>query len=141
VMVIFFFMSVMYPILFVIGTEKLGRHTRRGSGLLVMGVAGGAVFPPVQGAIADSGSTRISYLVPAFGFVVVLTYVTLHWLRTGRHILKEKVIVPAAVGDEAYMPDTTVVPSSLGGVVVQPLSKTRTIEEVADEVKINDEKF
>lgn len=25
----------------VLGTEKLGRHTRRGSALLVMGVAGG----------------------------------------------------------------------------------------------------
>jgi len=137
VMVIFFFMSVMYPIIFVIGTEKLGRHTRRGSGLLVMGVAGGAVFPPIQGAVADAGTTRISYFVPAVGFVIVLTYVTIHWLRTGRHIKKEKVVVPAAVGDESYMPDTTVVPSAFGGIVAQPLSKTRTIEEVA----VDDKKY
>lgn len=129
VMVIFFFMSVTYPILFVLGTEKLGRHTRRGSGLMVMGVSGGAVFPPIQGAIADAASTRISYLVPAAGFVVVLAYVTIHWLKNGRYILKPKEVVPAAAHDEEYAPNTTVVPSSIGGVVVQPLSKTRTIEE------------
>jgi FHS family L-fucose permease-like MFS transporter len=102
-----------------------------------MGVAGGAVFPPIQGAVADAGTTRISYFVPAVGFVIVLTYVTIHWLRTGRHVLKEKVVVPAAVGDEAYMPDTTVVPSAFGGIVAQPLSKTRTIEEVA----VDDKKY
>ena len=36
-----------YPVhlqIFVLGTEKLGRHTRRGSALLVMGVGGGAVL-------------------------------------------------------------------------------------------------
>ena len=54
----------MYPSIFVLGTANLGPHTRRGAGILVMGVSSGAVFPPIQGAIADKGSTRISYVVP-----------------------------------------------------------------------------
>jgi len=88
--VIFFFMAPMYPSIFTLGTANLGRNTRRGAGILVMGVSGGAVFPPIQGAIADSGTTRISYLVPMVGFVVVVIYVTAHWVRHGFHILRVK---------------------------------------------------
>lgn len=62
-----------------------------------MGVSGGAVFPPIQGAIADAAGTRISYVVPLVGFVYVLGYVTLHWLRTGRHIMRVKDIIAAGV--------------------------------------------
>lgn len=99
--VIFFFMAPMYPTIFTLGTANLGRHTRRGAGILVMGVSGGAVFPPIQGAIADSAGTRISYLVPLVGFVYVLGYSAAHWLRTGRHVMRVKEVVavtPEALG-------------------------------------------
>ncbi|KAK9242285.1 hypothetical protein V1506DRAFT_509584 [Lipomyces tetrasporus] len=49
---LFFFEAPMYPTIFTLGTANLGPHTRRGAGILVMGVAGGAVFPPIQGAVA-----------------------------------------------------------------------------------------
>lgn len=92
--VIFFFMAPMYPSLFSLGTANLGRHTKRGAGILVMAVSGGAVFPPIQGAIADSSAgTRTSYLVPMCGFVVVLAYCLSHWLTTGRHIMRVKEVV------------------------------------------------
>jgi FHS family L-fucose permease-like MFS transporter len=93
---IFFLEAPMYPTLFTLGTENLGRHTRRGAGILVMGVSGGAVFPPIQGAIADAANTRISYIVPLVGFVYVFGYVTFHWLRTGRHIMRVKDVIAAA---------------------------------------------
>lgn len=87
---IFFFEAPMYPTIFTLGTANLGRHTRRGAGILVMGVSGGAVFPPIQGAVADAANTRISYVVPLCGFVVVLAYVAFHWARHGFHILRIK---------------------------------------------------
>ncbi|KAL9536229.1 L-fucose-proton symporter [Sphaerulina musiva] len=87
---IFFFMAPCYPAIFTLGTANLGKNTRRGAGILVMGVSGGAVFPPIQGAIADSASTRISYVVPLVGFVVVLGYCASHWVRHGMHILRLK---------------------------------------------------
>ncbi|CAF3564388.1 unnamed protein product [Fusarium graminearum] len=87
---IFFFEAPMYPTIFALGTANLGRHTRRAAGILVMGVSGGAVFPPIQGAIADAASTRISYIVPTVGFVYVLAYVTVCWVRGGMKILVEK---------------------------------------------------
>lgn len=90
--IVFFFESVMFPTIFVMGTAGLGRHTRRGSGILMMGVSGGAVFPPIQGAIADAHSTRISFLVPMVGFIFVLAYTIFHWLKHGRKIRR---ITPA----------------------------------------------
>ncbi|OAG09910.1 MFS general substrate transporter [Paraphaeosphaeria sporulosa] len=102
IIVIFFFMAPMYPSIFTIGTANLGRNTRRGAGILVMGVSGGAVFPPIQGAIADAATTKISYLVPMVGFIIVLAYVTTHWIRHGMHILRvkgENVVATALEGE------------------------------------------
>lgn len=39
--VIFFFEAPMYPTIFTLGTANLGKNTRRGAGILVMGVSGG----------------------------------------------------------------------------------------------------
>ena len=80
----------MYPTLFTLGTANLGPHTRRGAGILVMGVSGASVFSPVQAAIADAYNTRISYVVPLVGFCVVLAYVTYSWVSHGFHILRVK---------------------------------------------------
>ena len=109
--VIFFFEAPMYPTIFALGTANLGPHTRRGAGILVMGVSGGAVFPPIQGAIADAAGTRISYVVPLVGFLYVLGYVTVHWLRNGRRILKAKDAMPTiqAEKDVASTTDVMVV--------------------------------
>ncbi|KJX97642.1 MFS transporter like protein [Zymoseptoria brevis] len=99
--VVFFFMAPMYPCIFTLGTANLGRNTRRGAGILVMGVSGGAVFAPIQGAIADASSTELSYVVPTIGFVVVLAYVGFHWFRHGMHIMRikgEKVIATSLEG-------------------------------------------
>ncbi|KAF1959969.1 L-fucose:H+ symporter permease-like protein [Byssothecium circinans] len=138
--VIFFFMAPMYPSLFTLGTANLGRNTRRGAGILVMGVSGGAVFPPIQGAIADSSNTRISYLVPMVGFIFVMVYVVSHWIRHGFHILRvkgENVVATAleggAVGgavqtvhyDEKRLSVTEVEQvrrSSLAGASVNPIT-------------------
>ncbi|KAG7142251.1 Glucose/galactose transporter like protein [Verticillium longisporum] len=87
---IFFFLAPMYPTIFTLGTEGLGHHTRRAAGILVMGVSGGAVFPPIQGAIADAKGTRISYVVPMIGLIFVLGYASIHWVRKGMNILAPK---------------------------------------------------
>jgi MFS transporter, FHS family, L-fucose permease len=61
-----------------------------------MGVAGGAVFPPIQGAVADSASTRISMVIPLVGFVYVFGYCFFHWFTHGRNFMRVKDIVVAA---------------------------------------------
>jgi len=71
---IFFFESCMYPTIFTLAIQDLGANTKKGSSLLIMGVGGGAVFPPIQGAIADASNTAVSQCVPMVGYVLVLIY-------------------------------------------------------------------
>lgn len=52
----------------------LGRHTKRGSGFIVGGVAGGAVVPPILGAVADATDTPMAMVIPLVFFVLALTY-------------------------------------------------------------------
>ena len=71
---IFFFESCMYPTIFTLAIQDLGANTKKGSSLLIMGVGGGAVFPPIQGAIADAASTPVSQCVPMIGYCFVFIY-------------------------------------------------------------------
>ncbi|KAI0703379.1 MFS general substrate transporter [Cerioporus squamosus] len=71
---VFFFESICYPVIFTLGTKNLGRHTKKGSGLIVMGVGGGAWWPPIAGAVADHVSTARSYMIPFAGYVIMGMY-------------------------------------------------------------------
>lgn len=86
ILVIYFAMSPMYPVIFVVSTENLGRHTRRAASLLVAGVSGGAVFPPIQGALADRYSTRLSFWVSFPAFLYVFFFAFWIWRQKGLKI-------------------------------------------------------
>lgn len=73
-MLIFFFESVCYPIIFTLATSNLGANQKLGSALVAAGVSGGAWMPACQGLVADAYNTRRSYFVPVSGFVVVSLY-------------------------------------------------------------------
>jgi len=70
-MLVYFFESPLFPCIFVISTVSLGYHTRRASSLVIASIGGGAVFPPIQGAIADGHGTRVSMAVciPCFAYI------------------------------------------------------------------------
>jgi MFS transporter, FHS family, L-fucose permease len=70
--VCYFCMSIMFPTIFALGIKNLGGLTKKGSSLLVMMVAGGAVCPVFMGWIADTSSMAIGFIVPlvCFAFIV-----------------------------------------------------------------------
>jgi FHS family L-fucose permease-like MFS transporter len=72
--VLFFFMSIMFPTIFALGIRGLGDQTRRGASFLIMSIVGGALSPFVMGSIADRGTTALAYLLPAACFAVVTWY-------------------------------------------------------------------
>ncbi|MGH9584283.1 MAG: MFS transporter, partial [Bryobacteraceae bacterium] len=79
-----FFMSVMYPTIFVLGIDGLGRNTKIGGSLIVMAIVGGAVLTPIMGWIAEtSHRIALAYLVPlvAYGFVAIYSML---WPRLRR---------------------------------------------------------
>ncbi|MGC1781734.1 MAG: L-fucose:H+ symporter permease [Acidobacteriaceae bacterium] len=70
-----FFMSVMYPTIFALGIRGLGRNTKIGGSLIVMGIVGGAVLTPAMGLLSEaSRSIAVAYLVPLLGYVGVALY-------------------------------------------------------------------
>jgi len=75
VMTTSFFMSMMFPTIFALGVKGLGRNTKLGGALIVMSVAGGAVLPPVLGAIARAtGRLALGYIVVVAAYAVILGY-------------------------------------------------------------------
>lgn len=68
------FMSIMFPTIFSLSIDGLGRDTKLGSSLLVMSIVGGAAVPPLMGAISDRHGLQPAYLVPLACFVVVLFF-------------------------------------------------------------------
>ncbi len=68
------FISILFPTLFSLGIEKIGDFTEKGSALMNIAIVGGAVFPPLQGMIADTMGLQISYLVPCCCFIMIVIY-------------------------------------------------------------------
>jgi FHS family L-fucose permease-like MFS transporter len=71
---VFFFMSIMFPTIFALAIKSLGKKTKEASSFLVMAVAGGAVFPPIMGAVADNYGMATGFLVPIPLFLFILYY-------------------------------------------------------------------
>jgi len=71
---VFFFMSIMFPTIFALAIKGLGTQTKRGASFLVMAVAGGAVFPPFMGLVADTYGMATGFFVPIPLFLFILYY-------------------------------------------------------------------
>lgn len=71
---VLFFESCIFPTIFTLSLRGLGRHTKRGASFLVASVSGGAVFPPMLGAVVDARNTRIAMSVPLGGFLVAYSF-------------------------------------------------------------------
>lgn len=71
---VFFFMSIMFPTIFALAIHGLGSQTKRGASFLVMAVAGGAVFPPLMGYVADHFGMAKGFFVPIPLFLFILYY-------------------------------------------------------------------
>ncbi len=74
------FMSLMFPTIYGISLEGIGEDATLGAAGLVMAIVGGALMPPLQGAIIDFGSiagmpaVNISFVLPFICFVVIARF-------------------------------------------------------------------
>jgi MFS transporter, FHS family, L-fucose permease len=68
------FNSVMFPTIFTLGIDGLGKVTGKGSGLLVMAIVGGAILPVIQGMLADTIGIHRAFFLPALCYLYILYY-------------------------------------------------------------------
>ncbi|MFN7094768.1 MAG: hypothetical protein ACK4M7_05325, partial [Burkholderiales bacterium] len=68
------FNSVMWPNLFNLAIDGLGKYKEQASSFLIMMILGGAILPIIQGHIADRTNIVISFLVPVVGYIYILCY-------------------------------------------------------------------
>lgn len=63
--------SLVWPAIWPLALEGLGRFTKIGSSLLIMGIAGGAILPLIYGGLADAVDPRQAYwiMVPCYFFI------------------------------------------------------------------------
>lgn len=67
----FFFMSMMFPTIFALSVRGMSaQETKSASPFIVMGVVGGAVFPPIMGALGAS-SMGLGFIAPLIAFVYI----------------------------------------------------------------------
>jgi FHS family L-fucose permease-like MFS transporter len=57
------FHSVMWPLIFNLGLQKLGRHTKAASGVINTGVIGAALLMPLMGAFVDAAGVIIAMCI------------------------------------------------------------------------------
>ena len=63
--------AMIWPTLWPLALEGLGKYTKIGSAILIMGIAGGALLPPLYGVLSNSYSPQGSYLIllPCYLFI------------------------------------------------------------------------
>jgi len=70
------FHSILWPGIFSLSINKLGKYTPKGAGVLMIGVAGGAVIPLIQGMLVDAMGKdwTWSWLIVVAGELYILYY-------------------------------------------------------------------
>ena len=68
------FNSIMFPTIFSLALNGLGKHTAQGSGILCLAIVGGAIVPLIQGAFADYMGVQLSFFLPILCYVFIVFY-------------------------------------------------------------------
>lgn len=74
--------SIMWPAIFPLSIDGLGRFTKTGSAMLIMAVSGGAVLPLIYGRLADIAGTHSAY------WICVPCYLMIAWFAVKGHKLR-----------------------------------------------------
>jgi MFS transporter, FHS family, L-fucose permease len=68
------FNSIMFPTIFTLASEGLGRRAAEGSGVICMAIVGGAIVPLVTGTAADLCGLKEALVVPGVCYLGILAF-------------------------------------------------------------------
>ena len=69
-----FFASVFFPTIYSIAIEGMGQRIAKASGILTMGMIGGAILPVLQGKFADMADLQYSFIMTALVYLFVIYF-------------------------------------------------------------------
>lgn len=78
--------ALMWPAIFPLAIDGLGKFTKTGSALLIMGVAGGAVIPQIYGKLALIVEPQMAFLycmLPCYAYIL---YFSMKGYKAGRNV-------------------------------------------------------
>jgi FHS family L-fucose permease-like MFS transporter len=78
--------SALRPAIWPLALSGLGRFTKIGSSLLVMGIAGAAVFPPLYGLLVDKLSAQEAYMILIPIYLFIFYFATIGY-KKGKHVI------------------------------------------------------
>ena len=69
--------AVMWPSLWPLGINGLGKFTKLGSAMMIMGICGGAIIPLLYGRLAEIFTDRYAYLIaiPCYAYILFYAWV------------------------------------------------------------------
>ncbi|MBE8721717.1 glucose/galactose MFS transporter [Sphingobacterium sp. Ka21] len=79
--------SLMWPAIFPLGIKGLGRFTKTGSAIMIMGIAGGAIWPLIYGYLKDNLGIDFQH---AFLYAMVPAYLYILYFATAGHKVGQK---------------------------------------------------
>jgi FHS family L-fucose permease-like MFS transporter len=68
------FNSIMFPTIFTLASEGLGKRAAEGSGVICVAIVGGAIVPLVTGNAADLWGLKQALIVPAACYMTILAF-------------------------------------------------------------------
>ena len=66
--------AMVWPTIWPLALEGLGKFTKVGSALLIMAIAGGATIPPLYGVLSDTHSPQLSYWILLPCYIAIFLY-------------------------------------------------------------------
>ena len=78
--------ALMWPAIFPLAIDRLGRFTKIGSALLIMGIAGGAIIPLIYGSLKDRLhlSNNLSFVLTILPCYLYILYYAVSGYKKGK---------------------------------------------------------
>lgn len=75
--------SLVWPAIWPLALDGLGRFTKTGSAMLIMAIVGGAIIPLTYGKLADVFTTQSAYWICVPSYLIILYY-SIHGYKLGK---------------------------------------------------------
>jgi fucose permease len=66
--------ALVWPAIWPLAIQGLGRFLKTGSAMLIMAIAGGAILPLIWGKLADIYNTQVAYWILVPSYLIIFMY-------------------------------------------------------------------